>query len=216
MGSLRSRWNSSLQPRARKLGEVPADTASLSKGRIGLPEIMQVLEMYRQGFPARVISRKMGRSPKQIHNVVERFNLAQRPAETVRDSIQRVDDLLCDLRSRLHSRSESSGPVKRLPARAYTLAEEQYIKDLVQDCCPRQYVARCLDRSPASIGTKIKTLGLRCKSCSHEEREMVLTYREQGLEPLEIAAKIGRSEHFVRGTLRLKPPEQVAQPVDHS
>lgn len=208
MSSLRQRWQRVLARKAEPSGRLLTEASKLRSGYFHVAERIQLLELRQQGLPVRAIARRLGRTRTSVSDFNATMGLIELPADSADVMSTRIAQLLDELRAKAH---KGPGGVSQMfqqrPRQRFTSAEIRTVEELLQDGTPSRYISQLLDRSPVVINTKARSLGMTMKPWTEEDKETLLTYREQGLEPPEIAIKLGRSEHSVRGNLRLPPLE---------
>lgn len=186
-------------------GEKPTQTIDLRTGRFRLSELVLLLELLQKRVAPGAIAVRLGRAPKSIYKVLSRYNLSSRPADPGA-SAERLAATLDNLRSQVSGEIPISAKSK-MPKRRFTPAELLVIAELGRDGTPLGYLSRLLNREMDSIRRKAAATGLVLNHWSKAEKEELLEHRHQGLSISEIAQKLGRTEHAVRGNLRLEPPE---------
>lgn len=199
LGSLHHQWH---RMKREDIGNHPTDIVSPRVGYFDDLERIQLLDLYQQGLAPRAIARRLGRTLYSVSKAIRLHDLGQRPAESTDAWHSRLAIMLKNLRLKARQGSPSRS------WRAYSAADVQSIRDMIQDGTPLRYIGRYLSRSSDNVFHKVSRLGLRQAPWSRTEKEKLYEYCQQGLAPPEIAVKLGRSEHSVRGNLNLMPLEQ--------
>lgn len=197
IGALHLRWKKLVAARGEGKGKILPETGALRKCHYDTTELIRLLEMYQQGLAARGIAPRLGRSSLSVYRIISRLGVAR---STIGSS-KRLAELLDEYRAKVH---------KGLPPTTrprWTPGELRIIEGLTRDGTPLAYIARLIDRNKYYLSAKVRKLKIQQIPWTKEEKEMLFAYCEQGLAPSQIAIKLGRSEHSVRGNLDLPPPE---------